>query len=380
MSSVVVSTRKTRSSNLGRSAKESVQLTDITEQARANPSYDGHELVVSVIDESCGLNALIALHDHTLGPALGGCRMWPYKTDAEAMTDVLRLSRGMTLKAAMAGVPTGGGKAVIIGDSHTAKSEELFRAFGRALNGLGGRYITGEDVGIAIEDIDFIAAESPFVLGGGEKVIDPSPTTAYGVYIGITRAVRHRLGRDDIGGLTVAVQGLGHVGYSLCEQLHAAGARLIVTDIDAEAAARAAKQFGAARVAPDGIYTADADVYAPCALGATLNDDTVPRLTATVVAGSANNQLLLDRHGEMLAERNILYAPDYVINAGGLIAIALERTPEGYDEERARRLTAAIGDTLDEIFARAGAEGTATNRIADTIAFERIERAAGRTE
>ena len=353
-----------------------MNMTDWTAEARGLPDFDNHERVIRVSDTDSGLKAFIGLHDLTLGPALGGCRMWPYETETEAVTDVLRLSRGMTLKSAMAGVAAGGGKSVIIGDPRTDKTEALFRAFGRAVDRLGGRYISGEDVGVSVQDMDWAASETPYMLGTGERGGDPSPTTAYGVFVGLKAAVRHRLRRDSLDGVVVAVQGLGHVGFSLCELLRREGAELIVTDIDESALARAKTEFDAEAVATEDIYDVDAEVFAPCALGAILNDDTVPRLRVAVVAGSANNQLLADRNGEMLKQHRILYAPDYVINAGGLIALSLHQTPDGYTAERALSLTARIGDTLAEIFSRADDEDRPTNAVADNIALERVRSAA----
>ncbi len=353
-----------------------MNMTDWTAEARGLPDFDNHERVIRVSDTDSGLNAFIGLHDLTLGPALGGCRMWPYETETEAVTDVLRLSRGMTLKSAMAGVAAGGGKSVIIGDPRTDKTEALFRAFGRAVDRLGGRYISGEDVGVSVQDMDWAASETPYMLGTGERGGDPSPTTAYGVFVGLKAAVRHRLRRDSLDGVVVAVQGLGHVGYSLCELLRREGAALVVTDIDESAIERAKTEFDAEVVATEDIYDVDAEVFAPCALGAILNDDTVPRLRVAVVAGAANNQLLADRNGEMLKQHRILYAPDYVINAGGLIALSLQRTPNGYTAERALSLTARIGDTLAEIFSRADDEDRPTNAVADNIALERVRNAA----
>ena len=354
------------------------KIEDATEEARKLPDFDGHEQIFRITEPSSGLRAFIALHNRSLGPALGGCRMWPYKTDTEAMTDALRLSHGMTLKAAMAGMDVGGGKSVIIGDSRTDKSEAMFRSFGLALNNLEGKYITGEDVGVSVQDVDWMKMESDFAVGGTHGGGgDPSPMTAYGVHTGVKVAVGHRLRRSSLVGLTVAVQGLGKVGYDLCRRLHADGAKLIVADIDGDAVARAKTEFGAMAVSTDAIVRADADVFAPCALGAVLNDDTIPTLKSVVVAGSANNQLAEDRHGELLRSYGILYAPDYVINAGGLIAVAMEVAPGGYDDERVRRKTGNIGDTLAEIFARAEVEKVATNVIADRIAMERIASRAG---
>ncbi|MHA1569644.1 MAG: Glu/Leu/Phe/Val dehydrogenase dimerization domain-containing protein [Alphaproteobacteria bacterium] len=336
----------------------------------AHPEFDDHEQVVFCDDESAGLRAIVAIHNTNLGPSLGGCRMWPYADEDEALTDVLRLSKGMTYKAAMAGLALGGGKAVIIGDARNGKTPELMRAFGRFINDLGGRYITAEDVGTSVQDMDTIRGETEFVAGLTGGAGDPSPSTAHGVFIGIGASVRHRLGRDDVRGLKVAVQGLGHVGHGLCRYLSEAGAGLVVADIDRGAVDRAAGEFSAEIVAPDAIYDAEADVFAPCALGAAINDDTVPRLKAPIVAGAANNQLAEERHGKALMERGILYAPDYVINAGGLLDVA--RFPLGMDIEAARAKLQQIAETLGEAFRRSDRDGLAVNLVADRMAEERF--------
>ena len=339
-----------------------------------HPEFDDHAEVAFCCDPESGLKAIIAVHNLSRGPALGGCRMWNYQTEEEALTDVLRLSRGMTYKSALAGLPLGGGKSVIIGDARTMKSEALFRAMGRFVDSLGGRYIVAEDVGTSVPDMDTIARETSHVAGttaGG--VGDPSPATAYGTYMGIRAAAKHKLGRDDLSGLTVAVQGLGHVGLTLCRHLANDGAQLVVTDIDRQAVARVVDELGALPVGPDEIYGVGADVYAPCALGATVNDETIPQLKVQIVAGSANNQLAEPRHGEELRRRGILYAPDYVINAGGVIII----THEGpdYDEAKAYAHVARIHETLLEIFQRADKAGQPTSEAADRMAEERFEKA-----
>jgi leucine dehydrogenase len=337
------------------------------------PSFAGHEQVVFCNDPKAGLKAIIAIHDTTLGPALGGCRMWPYASEAEAIEDVLRLSRGMTYKAAVSNLDLGGGKSVVIANPRTDKTSALFEALGRCVDGLGGRYIVAEDVGTSVPDMELVRRRTEHVAGipeGGSG--DPSPATAWGVFQGIRAAASHKLGRDDLDGLTVAVQGLGHVGTYLCEHLHAAGARLVVTDIDELAVVRALERFDATAVAPDEIYTVRADVFAPCALGAILNDDTIPYLEAAIVAGSANNQLARDRHGAALAARDIAYAPDYVINAGGIVNISHEGP--GYDKQAAFDHVAGIHETLLDIFARAETEGVPTSLTADRIAEERIAR------
>jgi leucine dehydrogenase len=339
--------------------------------------FEGHEQVVFAADPETGLKAIIAIHDTQRGPALGGCRMWRYRDEGEAVRDVLRLSRGMTYKNALADLPFGGGKSVIIGDARADKSPALMAAMGRAVERLGGRYIIAEDVGTSVEDMAVVRAATQHVAGlaaGGSG--DPSPATAWGVFHGIRAAVGHKLGRNGLDGLKVAVQGLGHVGQHLCRHLAEEGAELVVTDIRPEITASVARRFGARAVAPADIFDVEADVFAPCALGAVIDDATLPRLRVAVVAGSANNQLAEDRHGERLAERGILYAPDYVINAGGVINISHERDAGGYDRDRAFAHVARIGDTLATIFARAERDGVPTNLAADRLAEERFRRAA----
>ncbi len=339
----------------------------------SSPGFDGHEEVSFFCDRASGLWAVVAIHDTTLGPAIGGCRMWPYPSEAEALTDVLRLSRSMTYKAAMAGLSFGGGKTVIIGDPRTQKSEALFRALGRAIDGLGGRYYTGEDVGTSPADMDWAGEETAYVLGrsrGGSG--DPSPLTAHGVWIGIKAAVRHRLGRDDLAGLRVAIQGLGHVGYHLARLLRQSGAQLFVADLDPLRVQRAADEFGATVVGVDEIVGVEAEVLAPCELGGVIDDESLPRLACAIVAGSANNQLAEDRHGAALHARGILYAPDYVINAGGLINIAQELQPDGYVRQRALVQLEAIPLTLTELFERAAREQVPPHQLAEQIARERI--------
>ncbi|GAB4392176.1 MAG: Glu/Leu/Phe/Val dehydrogenase dimerization domain-containing protein [Kiloniellaceae bacterium] len=339
--------------------------------------FDGHEQVVFCHDPASGLKAIIAIHNTNRGPALGGCRMWPYASDEDALTDALRLARGMTYKSALAGLDYGGGKSVIIGDPKRDKSEALFRAMGRYVETLSGRYTVAEDVGISVPDVEVMAKETRHVAGvsaGG--VGDPSPATAYGVYMGIKAAAKHRLGAEKLSGLRVAVQGVGHVGYYLCRHLAAEGAELLVADIAQDSLDRVVKEFGAHVVAPEAIATAAVDIYAPCALGATVNDETLPALQAKIVAGSANNQLAEARHGEALRQRGILYAPDYVINAGGVIIISHEGP--NYDESRAFAHVAQIHDTLLEIFRRADAMKVATSLAADRLAEERFRGAAAK--
>lgn len=333
-----------------------------------------HEQVVFCYEPAANYRGIIAIHDSTLGPALGGTRFWNYRSDQEALIDVLRLARGMTYKAAVAGLNLGGGKAVIIGDPKTKRREALFRAHGRFVESLKGRYITAEDVGVGVDDMDFVQMETEHVTGVAGGSGDPSPVTAYGVYRGIKAAAKERYGNDSLEGLTVAVQGLGHVGYHLCSDLAAEGARLIVTDIDDERIQQVVKEFGAERVAPDKIYSVQAQIFAPCALGAGVNDETIPQFKFEIIAGSANNQLAEERHGDDLTRRGILYAPDYVINAGGLINVYGELN--GWSAERAKRKAGEIYDTLGQLFELAREQGIATHVAADRLAERRIEQVA----
>ncbi len=337
------------------------------------PEFDDHEQVVFCHDRATGLKAIIAVHDTTLGPALGGCRMWPYVSEEDALTDVLRLSRAMTYKHALAATGQGGGKAVIIGDPKRDKTPALLHAFGRFVDSLSGRYIAAEDVGTSPDDMAHVRQATPHVAGLAQGSGDPSPVTAYGVFCGIRAAVRHKLERDDLVGVRVAVQGLGHVGFALCGYLHEAGARLYVADIDAEAVERAANAYAAASVRCEEILGLAVDVIAPCALGGVLNGESIPRVRASIVAGAANNQLACEDDGRALRARGILYAPDYAINAGGVINITFEG--ERYDHDAAMRRTAEIYDTMLEIFRRADAEALPTNVVADRMALERIEAA-----
>ena len=334
----------------------------------------GHEQVVFVQDKATGLRAIIAIHDTTLGPALGGCRLWDYGSDEEALTDVLRLSRGMTYKNAVAGLNLGGGKAVIIGDPKKVKSEALFRTFGRFINNLGGRYITAEDVNINTQDMDYVAMETRYVSGLANRdgSGDPSPVTALGVFHGIRASVEHKLKRDNLHGLRVAVQGVGAVGRYLCGYLHAAGAQLVVADIDEAKVRSMAERYGAKTSDVKSIHAADVDVFAPCAMGAILNDQTIPELKAPIVAGGSNNQLADEsRHGAQLLERGILYAPDYVINAGGVINVFHEL--KGYNAEAAKRQAGNIYDTLLEVFAESERRGLPTHKASDVVAERRIQ-------
>ncbi|AKH19948.1 Glu/Leu/Phe/Val dehydrogenase dimerization domain-containing protein [Sedimenticola thiotaurini] len=340
--------------------------------------FDNHEQVVFCHDKTSGLKAIIAIHNTHRGPALGGCRMYPYASEAEALNDVLRLSRGMTYKSAIANLPLGGGKSVIIGDPHSDKTPQLIRAMGVAVERLGGRYIVAEDSGTSVPDMLLMSEQTRHISGIAEKFDadgkrrsgDPSPITARGVFVGIQAAVRYRLGRDDLQGVRVAIQGLGNVGYHLASQLRAAGARLWVSDINQAAVQRAVDELGAVAVANGEIYDQAVDLFAPCAMGAILNDTTIPRLQARIVAGAANNQLADKRHGQALMERGILYAPDYVINAGGVIDVCYERSD--MDPQQVMEQVDGIGDTLTEIFSRAEQQHKPTDVLADQLAEERF--------
>ena len=335
----------------------------------------GHEQVLLSHDPSCGYFGIIAIHDTTLGPALGGTRFWQYGSTDEAITDALRLARGMTYKSAVAGINLGGGKSVIIGDNKRVDREALFRAHGRFIETLGGRYITAEDIGTSPADMEYIKLETDHVAGLLGLSGDPSPVTGYGVYVGMKAAARERWGSDSLGGKTVAVQGAGKVAYYLMQHLHMDGAKIIVTDIDAEKVRRAVQEFGAVPVAPDVIYDQPADIFSPNALGATVNDETLPRLKVQIIAGGANNQLAEDRHGDELEKRKILYAPDYVINGGGVINVygELHRWPV----ERAKKKAGEIYETLLRIFEIAKRERMPTYRAADRLAEQRIAAVGG---
>lgn len=340
-----------------------------------HPEFRNHEMVSFACDPVTGLKAIIAVHDTTLGPALGGCRIWPYATSEEALTDALRLSSGMTYKNALANLDLGGGKAVILADARKDKTPEMMRAFGAFVERLSGSYITAEDVGVSPEDMEAVAEKTAHVRGTMATGLgDPSPYTALGVFSGIKAAARHALGANDLHGLTVSVQGLGHVGYDLCRHLHAAGAKLIVSDIREDAVAKAVQAFDAEGMNPDDAHQAKADIFAPCALGGSLNAKTIPEIKGRIVAGAANNQLLSAADGQDLKARGILYAPDYAINAGGVISIALSRP--GESDELVVEKTEEIGNTLQKIFQRAEAENLPPEVIANHLAEERLGRAA----
>ena len=333
-----------------------------------------HEQLVFCHEPSSGYFGLIAIHNTTLGPALGGTRYWHYKSEHDAVIDALRLSRGMTYKAAVAGLSLGGGKSVVMADHGTQEREAIFRAHGRFVESLKGRYITAEDVGTSPADMDYIHLETEHVVGLQGRSGDPSPVTSYGVYRGMKACAKVIFGNDSLAGKTVAVQGCGHVGYNLCRFLHEEGARLVVTDIDTEKVKRVVEDFRARAVGLDEIYGVQAEVFAPCALGATINDTTIKQLRVQVVAGGANNQLAEERHGDLLQEKGILYAPDYVINAGGLINVNSEL--QGWSAERAQRKAGEIYDTLLRLFDLAKEEGLPTYRAADRLAERRIEAVA----
>lgn len=336
---------------------------------------DGYEQIVFCSDDQSGLRAIIAIHSTALGPALGGTRFYPYQNEEEALVDVLRLARGMTYKAAAAGLDLGGGKAVIIGDSKRVKSEELLRAYGRFIETLGGRYITAEDVGTALEDMDVVRRESRWVTGcshtyGGSG--DPSPVTAFGVLQGIKACCLEVFGEPDLKGRTVALQGVGKVGHALCGYLVENNAKVTIADADVDNLARAVSDYGVETAPPDRIHALEADIFTPCALGAVINDDTISELRCKIVAGPANNQLAREEHGDKLRDLGILYAPDFVINAGGLINV--EDELRGYDRERAMKRVEGIYKQLQHIFAMSRERSISTSRAALEYAEDRIRK------
>jgi leucine dehydrogenase len=333
----------------------------------------GYERVVEAADEGAGYRSVVAIHSTVLGPALGGARLWSYATVDEARTDALRLARGMTYKNALAGLPFGGGKSVIIGDAKRIDREKVFGAHGRLVERLGGTYITAEDVNTSPADMEIVRRGTRHVGGLADASGDPSPVTAHGVFRAIQAASKFRWGSNDLAGRAVALQGCGHVGHNLARELKGAGARLIVTDVDEEKARGVAGELGAERVRPEEIYDARSDIFAPCALGGVLNDETITRLRCEIVAGAANNQLLEARHADALSARGILYAPDYVANAGGVINGTIELL--GWERERSRRKVQEIYNTLLEIFAAAEANGITPARAADRLAESLIEEA-----
>ena len=334
----------------------------------------GHEQVVVCSDPSAGYRGIIAIHNTTLGPALGGTRFWQYATDEEAIVDALRLSRGMTYKNAVAGLNLGGGKSVIIGDNRTARREMIFRAHGRFVDSLGGRYVTAEDVGTSTTDMDFVHMETDYVAGLAGKSGDPSPVTAHGVFRSIQASALFRWGSDELEGKTVSLQGCGNVGRYLAKELLRAGAKLVVSDIDPDRVGRLMAETDSKDVRAvegDEIFAAQADIFAPCALGGIINDTTIPKLRVEIVAGAANNQLLEARHGDMLEERDILYAPDYVANAGGVINVYSELA--NWDSKRSFRKADEIYDTILGVYEIAKADGVPTYQAADRLAERRLK-------
>ncbi len=344
-------------------------------------AFRDHESVSFFHDDESGLHAIIAIHSTALGPAAGGCRMWPYSTEEAALEDVLRLSRGMSFKNAMAGLPFGGGKSVILGDAQRDKSESLLRAFGRCVERFGGRYVTAEDVGIGEADVEILARETRHVSGrkqrGAAAGGNPAPKTAFGVFLGMRAAVELKLGRTSLQGLRVAVQGVGQVGYHLCKLLRNAGATLIVADVRADNAERAAQEFGARVVAPDAVLFEAVEVVAPCALGGVLTRESITRLQAPVIAGAANNQLATDEVGAELMRRGILYAPDYVVNAGGIVSAALEYQG-GHDEREVWSRVNGIYETTRLVLIQAMREERPANEVADELAMTRLRAARTR--
>ena len=337
-------------------------------------SFDNHEQVVFCNDKDTGLRAIIGIHNTVLGPALGGTRMWNYASEWEALNDALRLSRGMTFKSAITGLNLGGGKAVIIGDAKTQKTPALMRRFGEFVHSLSGKYITAEDIGMDTEDMDIVREVTPFVTGISESkggAGNPSPITAYGVFMGMKAAAKFKYGSEDLDGKKILVQGIGHVGESLVEHLRNEGAHVLISDINPERLEYVSKKYNATVYVGD-VYNADVDIYAPCALGATINDDTINKIKASIIAGAANNQLADEKvHGKILQEKGIIYAPDFLINAGGIINVYAEL--EGYDRKEIIRKTENIYNTTLEILKKADSKNITTHNAALQIAQQRID-------
>lgn len=355
--------------------KKNIAKEDKLMQIFSHMEEDQYEQLVFAYDHPSGLKAIIAIHDTTLGPALGGLRMWTYNSEKEAIEDALRLAKGMTYKNAAAGLNLGGGKAVIIGDPSKDKNEAMFRAFGRYVQSLNGRYITAEDVGSTVEDMDLIYTETDYVTGTSKEGSsgNPAPVTAYGIYKGIKATALEAFGSDDLSGKVIAVQGVGNVAFRLLEYLHQENAELIVTDINEKSVQKAVEKYNAKAVDPDDIYDVSCDIFSPCALGSVINDDTIKRLKAKAIAGSANNQLQADKHGDMLFEKGIIYAPDFVINAGGVINVADELLPNGYNQDRAMKKVEQIYDNLQKVYEISKRDNIPTYLAADRMAEERIE-------
>ncbi len=356
-----------------------MEVTQVTPMKDLNPlfgneAFMGHEQVVFCNDEETGLKAIIGIHSTTLGPALGGTRMWKYNNEMEALRDVLRLSRGMTFKASISGLNLGGGKAVIIGDASKDKTDDLMRRFGKFVDTLGGNYITAEDVGINTHDMEMVKSQTDHVTGIPESMGgsgDPSPVTAYGVYMGMKASAMYKWGTDKLEGKVVAVQGIGHVGENLVKHLTEEGAKVYINDINEDRLQTVSKEFGAEIIYGDGIYDLDMDIYAPCALGATVNDVTLQRLKCAIISGAANNQLADEQiHGKAVMEKGIIYAPDFLINAGGLINVYSEL--HGYNRDEALRKTENIYDTTLQILKKSETEGVTTHQAALSIAQKRV--------
>ncbi|MBF90664.1 MAG: leucine dehydrogenase [Flavobacteriales bacterium] len=359
-----------------------IEVKNLQQAAEKNPvlrkmSEMGHEQVLFCQDNETGLKAIIAIHNTVLGPALGGTRMWKYDNELDALKDVLRLSRGMTYKAAVTGLALGGGKAVIVGDASTEKTEALMRKFGEYVDSLGGKYITAEDVGMSTKDMMYVKMETDHVTGipvemGGSG--DPSSVTAYGVYMGMKASAKFKWGSDDLNGKRVVVQGIGHVGENLVKHLTEEGATVIINDINEARLQEVSEMYGAEIMMGDAIYDTEMDIYAPCALGATVNDDTLSRLKCSIIAGAANNQLEDEKvHGEAVKSKGMVYAPDFLINAGGLINVYSEL--HGYDREQALERTRKIYDTTLEILVKAEQEDITTHEAALIMAEHRIANA-----
>ncbi len=357
------------------------EITSVKELQKMDPvfgqlSFDNHEQIVFCNDKDTGLKAIIGIHNTVLGPALGGTRMWKYNNEWEALNDVLRLSRGMTYKSAISGLDLGGGKAVIIGDAKTEKTPELMKKFGEFVHSLSGKYITAEDVGMVTADMDTVRSVTPHVTGISESLGgsgNPSPVTAYGVYMGMKAAAKYQFGSDNLEGKKILVQGIGHVGETLVEHLTKEGALVQIADINESRLEEVSKKYGATIYRGDDLYSADVDIYAPCALGATINDDTVYKIKAKVIAGAANNQLADENtHGPILQERGIVYAPDFLINAGGIINVYAEIAH--YDKAEALRRTQNIYNTTLEIFDYAVKNKLTTQKAAMAIAQNRIDQ------
>lgn len=356
----MIETRKINTADL----KDNPVITPMSEY--------NHEQLLFCNDNATGLKAIIAVHNTTLGPALGGTRMWMYNNEREALNDVLRLSRGMTYKNSISGLNLGGGKAVIIGDSKTMKSEALFRRFGKFVNSLGGKYITAEDVGISPVDMTWVNMETDHVVGLPGKSGDPSPITALGVYMGMKACAKKQFGSDSLSGRKIAVQGAGHVGEHLIKLLHAENAEIFVSDIDQDNLKRVSDNYGAKVVGLEEIYDIDMDIYAPCALGATVNDNTLSRLKCSIIAGSANNQLADEKiHGQAVLDNGIIYAPDFAINAGGVINVYAEL--KGNTPAWALQKAESIYNTIYEIIQRSSSENIPAYAIANKVAEERID-------